>query len=528
MSYERTLFQLLKRLEHELNTAIIYNEEELTYRQLAREAELIAANLMQSCGIVQGDRIAILLPNRPEFVSSFFAVSLLGGIAVPIGTRVGEMELEYILSHSEARVVITIADYENNDYSQVVQNMRSKLSNLEHIFSIGASKSTSIRNFSELRQQCDMNLFRKHFENYQKEASSKDVCLILYTSGTTGAPKGVMLSTNNIISTVDRINQKVKAAMDDRYLVVVPMTSSLGCVTSMLRALRSGSALVLMEKFKAVEVLREIERRKVTVHVGVPTMFILELMEIEKENSKYDLSSVRQAFVSGSECPEDVMSRIEKEMGCQVIIGYGLTETTSYITVTNPDDPFRVRISTVGSPIPGEEISIVKEVESMGNNDSGEIVVRGESVMVGYFKDPEKTSEDIDRDGWLHTGDIGCFDQEGNLVFKGRKKEMIIRGGYNIYPAEIENLLLRHDKVGQVAVIGIPDSVLGERSVVCVVPSPGSSISKDEVIDYCKQSLTDYKIPDLVYIFQSFPMTHNSKVKKTQLREDILKDVVLR
>ena len=257
MPDERNLFQLLKGREHESSPAIVYKDQKFTYRELGNEAELIAANLYQFCGVGPGERVAMLLPNRPEFVCSFFAVSLLGAIAVPIGTRVSDLELEYILAHSEARVFITVSTLEGHDYLASIRKARSRLSSLKHVFSVGPGSSPPERDFSDLRKPCDVSGFLHQLQLRGESRSPSDPCLMLYTSGTTGSPKGVMLGTKNIISTLSRINKKVKARSDDRYLLVVPITSSLGCVTTLLRGIVAGACVVLMESFKAKEVLRK-------------------------------------------------------------------------------------------------------------------------------------------------------------------------------------------------------------------------------------------------------------------------------
>jgi len=251
-------------------------------------------------------------------------------------------------------------------------------------------------------------------------------------------------------------------------------------------------------------------------------------MELKKTEKYRDLSSLRQCFISGSECPPEIMYRIEKEMGCQVMIGYGLTETTSYITVTNPDDSTEVRQKTVGSPLPGEEVKVIDESGKQVSEGSGEILVRGNSVMMGYFKNPEKTAEDVDNEGWFHTGDLGQFDEKNNLIFLGRKKDMIIRGGFNIYASEIENFLLKHQDVANAAMIGIPDSVLGERSVACIITKPRSGLSEEDILTFCRSKLSDYKVPDFVCFFEEFPLTHNGKIKKALLKQELLKKIKLK
>jgi fatty-acyl-CoA synthase len=283
-----------------------------------------------------------------------------------------------------------------------------------------------------------------------------------------------------------------------------------------------------MQQFKAPKVLDVIEKKKVTIKVGVPTMFILELMELEKTKNSRDLSSLRQVFISGSECPAEIMTKIENKMGCQVMIGYGLTESTSYITVTNSEDSSEIRHKTVGSPIPGEKIKLIDNNGKEVFNTPGEIIVRGNSVMIGYFKNPVKTAEDIDKEGWFHTGDLGYFDENNNLIFQGRKKDLIIRGGYNIYAYEIENFLLKHKRVANAALIGLPDSVLGERSAACIITKPNCSLTEETIIDFCSKYLSDYKVPDFVFFFEKFPLTHNGKIKKELLKKEIIEIVELK
>jgi len=505
--------------------AIISEEgERLSYQELNEKANTAAGNLL-TLGIKKGDRVALLLPNCPEFIISFFALTKIGAVPVPIGTRNRKLEIEHILSHSGAKAVISVSHFEGYNFQEVLEEITQGLKVLRYVIILNGDPLPQMKPFkpySILQKSIGLSEWRsilKKLDAIRKGLKRDSLALMLYTSGTTGDPKGVTLSHLNVIETLKRINKTLQAKAEDVYLLVVPVTSSLGCVTTMLRAMLAGATVVLIRQFKAKRVLEVMEKERVTIEVGVPTMLVLQLMV--PELYQYDLSSLRFIFMSGADCLPEVIKEIEAKMYCRVYVGYGLTESTSYVTLTRLEDPDEIRLHTVGRPIPGQKIKIVDQHgRKRKSGEVGEVMIKGCSVMLGYFKQPALNRRTI-QNGWMATGDLGSIDPEGNLELSGRKKDLIIRGGFNIYPYEIENFLISHPKVQNVALVGILDKVLGERSIACIVLKQGVEASPEEFMTYCRNALADYKVPDKVVFYKELPMTPNGKVKKGELRSQL-------
>jgi fatty-acyl-CoA synthase len=347
-----------------------------------------------------------------------------------------------------------------------------------------------------------------------------DVFNIQFTSGTTGLPKGATLTHRNMLMNAFYIGQRVRYTEADRVCVPVPFYHCFGCILGTTVCSVYGSALVVpAPTFDAVATLRAIDDERCTAIYGVPMMFTSQLDHPDR--SRYDLSSLRTGIMAGSPCPLPLMKRVIDDMGAsQITIGYGLTEASPIITQTSVDDPIEVRVSTVGRPIPGIEVKLVdREGRTAAPGEAGEMCVRGHNVMAGYYNDPLATARVLEPDGWLHSGDLALLRNDGNYRIVGRVKEIIIRGGENIYPPEVEDYLCHHPSIAEVAVVGLPDRVYGEVVSAWIVTRPGASITAEELQEFCKGKIAHFKIPRYIEVVDSFPRTVTGKVRKHELRD---------
>ncbi|MFZ5592315.1 MAG: AMP-binding protein, partial [Bacillota bacterium] len=362
----------------------------------------------------------------------------------------------------------------------------------------------------------------------QASLQPDDCVNMQYTSGTTGFPKGVMLTHSNLIGNAISIAECLAFTSRDRLCIPVPMFHCFGCVLGTLACLVSGATMVPLEAFNPTRVLETVQQEKCTALHGVPTMFITELEVLEKQ--PYDVSSLRTGIMAGAPCPIEVMKQVVERMNMrEIVITYGQTEAAPGITMTRTHDPLEVRVSTVGRALPGVEVKIVdpETGEAVPPGVQGEICARGYNVMKGYYKMPEATAAAIDREGWLHTGDLGVMDERGYVKITGRLKDMIIRGGENIYPREIEEFLYTHPKVKDVQVVGVPSEKYGEEVMAFICLKEGQQASEEEIKQFCQGKIARYKIPQYVRFVTSYPTTANGKVQKYKLREQAIRELNL-
>ncbi|HET7480729.1 MAG TPA: AMP-binding protein, partial [Rubrobacteraceae bacterium] len=354
----------------------------------------------------------------------------------------------------------------------------------------------------------------------QASLDAEDVINMQYTSGTTGFPKGVQLTHTNIVKNAFLIGECMKLGPEDRVCIPVPFFHCFGCVLGTLNTVTHEATMVPVEQFDAEKVLQAVDQERCTAVLGVPTMFIAELEHPDFE--EYDTSSLRTGIMAGSPCPMEVMKKVVNVMGAdEITIAYGQTESSPVITQTRTDDPLELRVSTVGRKLPDTEVRIVsvETGEDCAPGEQGELWTRGYLVMKGYYKMEEKTREVIDEDGWLHTGDLAVMDEDGYVKITGRAKDMIIRGGENVYPREIEEFLYTHPDISDVQVYGVPDEKYGEQVAAAVKVKPGASLTAEEVKDYCRENIAYYKVPEYVDFVEEYPMTASGKIQKYKLRE---------
>ncbi|GAE25349.1 long-chain-fatty-acid-CoA ligase [Halalkalibacter wakoensis JCM 9140] len=519
--YQMSLSQLLEAaLAMKQDEEAIYDGyRRVTYQELDREAGQLASSLNQ-LGIGKGDRVAVSLPNWHEFIVIQFALAKLGAILIPFNTRFRKDEVMYILNNSGAKAVFFPEEFDHIHHAQQYREIEGSVPTLQHFITVRFEAS-------------DMLSYDRLLEDGKNKAildavidPLHDVYAILYTSGTTGRPKGAMLTHRNLVHTAVAGTECMECTPNDVFLLPTPIFHVMGLMF-VLRTIASVSRMVLMEKFKPEKALALIEQEKVTIQPGVPTMYILELNH--PSFKKYDLSSLRTGEMGGAPAPVEIIKRIRSEMGCNVLVGYGMTEASPTLTLTSFKDDDELRAETVGRALPGVDLKIVDEQrKEVGIGVVGELACRSFGLMKGYYNMTEKTREVVDEQGWFYTGDLATMDMAGYIRIVGRKKEMIIRGGYNVYPREVEEHFYTLPYVNDVAIIGLPDTVLGEISCACIQLKPNCEATEEEVLTFIKSKVADYKVPDKIIFVDDFPMTPSGKIKKVDMQNKIKDQVQLR
>jgi acyl-CoA synthetase (AMP-forming)/AMP-acid ligase II len=511
-------------------SAIEDGETTLSFTELA-ESSLRAARSFRALGLEPGDRVAIWAPNIHEWIVSAIGAQSAGGVLVPINTRLKGEEAGYILARSRARVLCTVGEFLETDYPALLRRALggaerrrpiASLPDLERIVLLrpggeGAADGTTLA-WPELLE-LSSKVPRDEALRRAASVSPDDLSDILFTSGTTGHPKGVMTTHGQNLRCFWTWSEIVGLREGDRYLVVNPFFHGFGYKAGWLSALMRGATVIPQAVFDAPEVLARIAKERVTVLPGPPTLY--QSILSHPDRSRFDLRSLRLAVTGAAVVPVELVHRMRRELGFDTVItGYGLTESSGVVTMCRRDDDPETIATTSGRAIPDVEVRCVDEkAREVPRGEPGEVVVRGYNVMRGYLDDPEATAEAIDPEGWLRTGDVGVMDARGYLRITDRIKDMFIVGGFNCYPAEIENVMRRCAGVSQVAVIGVPDERLGEVGMAFVVPEPGASPTPEGIIAWCRENMANYKAPRHVKLVSSLPMNATGKVMKFVLRE---------
>ena len=526
---------------HPDNEALVYPERGLryTYQQLNDVCRLAAKGLLRM-GIKKGDNLSIWAHNVPEWVVLQFATAKIGAVLVTVNTSYKSSELEYILNQSDSTTLFMVKTFKDTDYvdtlNAVVPELvgsvpgmlsSAKLPFLKNVVFIGDGAPAGMFNFDSIvemgRDVPDTDL-----KTIEATLDCHETINMQYTSGTTGFPKGVMLTHYNLVNNGFNIGECMKFSEKDRLCIPVPFFHCFGCVLAVMACVTHGSTMVPVEIFDPLAVLRTIEAEKCTAVHGVPTMFIAELEHPDFD--KFDLTSLRTGIMAGSVCPIEVMKRVVKDMHVTEITSvYGQTESSPGITQTRTEDSIELRVATVGRALPGAEVKII-DIESgdtLPPGKQGELCARGYMVMKGYYKMPEETAKVIDADGWLHTGDLAIMDENGYCKITGRIKQMIIRGGENIYPKEIEEFLYTHSKISDVQIYGVPDRKYGEQIMASIILKKGMEMGEDEVREFCRGKIANYKIPKYVKFVDSYPMTASGKIQKFKMRDMAIKELQL-
>ncbi|ABA89204.2 acyl-CoA synthetase, AMP-forming [Syntrophotalea carbinolica DSM 2380] len=538
-----TMGQLLEHMaiKYPDNDALVYPDQGLrySYKEFNAICDGVAKGLL-AMGVGKGDHIAIWATNVPQWVILQFASAKIGAILVTVNTNYKAVELEYVLKQSDTTTLFLVSGFKDTDYVETLYSVVPELRNAEP----GQLQSERLpflknvvflgeRDYAGMRRWHDLEVLGEGVENDQLSAVQKlldehQVINMQYTSGTTGFPKGVMLTHHNVINNGFNIGECMRFTEKDRLCIPVPFFHCFGCVLGVMACVTHGSTMVPVETFSAEAVLRTVQTERCTALHGVPTMFIAELDHPAFD--RYDLSSLRTGIMAGSPCPTEVMKRVIREMYMtEITIAYGQTESSPVITQTRTDDPVELRVATVGRALPDVEVKIadIETGQRLPPGRQGELCTRGYLVMKGYYKMPDETARVIDEDGWLHTGDLAVMDENGYCKITGRIKNMIIRGGENIYPREIEEFLYTHSKVADVQVYGVPDVKYGEQVMAAIKLKENTSATSEEIQDFCRGRIANYKVPRYIKFVDEFPMTASGKIQKFKLREMAIMELQL-
>lgn len=504
-----------------------------TWKELNDEAELIARGMM-SLGVKKGDHVAIWATNTPEWILTLFAAAKIGAVLVTVNTNFKIFELEYLLRQSDTKLLVMIGGFKNNDYVATVNELLPELKTtsgeiesehlpfLKRVVFAGKETPEGMLNFEDLKI-LGGDFPVEIYEENKKTLNTHDVVNMQYTSGTTGFPKGVMLTHYNILNNGKTIGDGMKFTKNDKLCITVPFFHCFGLVLAMMACITHGTTMVPVERYSPVPVMNAISVEKCTAVHGVPTMFIAMLEHAQFNN--FDFSSLRTGIMAGSPCPIEVMKKVIDKMNMrEIVIVFGQTEASPGCTMTTTSDSIDKRVNTVGRAFPGVECKIIdpESGEELPINTPGEFCARGYNIMKGYYKMPEATAQAIDKDGWLHTGDLCTVDEDGYYKVVGRIKDMIIRGGENIYPKEIEECLYTCDKVSDVQVIGVPSEAYGEEVMACVILKEGEEMTEEEVKEFVGARMAKHKVPRYVRFVDSFPTNAAGKIQKFKMREEAI------
>ena len=533
---ERTFSQVLDRVVEEFPDQIAFKYTTLdytrTYSEFRDEVDIVARALM-AVGVKKGDHVAMWATNVPEWYLTFWATVKIGAVLVTVNTAYKIHEAEYLLKQSDTHTLVLIKGWRDSDYSGIIAELCPELKTLKKGEQLHSARLPFLRNVITVDYEQAGCMNYAEFKERAKEVSQEemlalansvgvnDVCNMQYTSGTTGFPKGVMLTHYNIVNNGKCIGDRMDLSTADRMMIQVPMFHCFGMVLAMTASVTHGVSIRPLPYFSPKPALQCINQERITCFHGVPTMFIAMLAHEDFE--KTDFSYMRTGIMAGSPCPVAVMQEVVDKMNMkEITIVYGQTEASPGCTMSSTDDSIEVRVNTVGRPLPNIECKIVdpETNKELPVNTVGEFVARGYNLMKGYYKMAKATAAAIDSEGWLHTGDLALKTPEGNYRITGRLKDMIIRGGENLYPKEIEDFLYTYPKVSDVQVVGVPDEKYGEEAYAFVIPKEGETITEAELREYCVKNIAKHKVPRYFEFVKAFPTNAAGKILKYKMRED--------
>ena len=512
---------------------IVYPDRNLrfSYAEFNIRVDNLAKALLH-IGMRPDDKLGIFANNVPDWLTFMFACAKIGVVLVTINTNYKTHELDYLVKNSDLKAICIVNGWRDSDYVQMIYELVPELKEsqrgylqsekfpfLKNVIFIGQEKHRGMFNTAELIL-LGSQLEEQLFNEIKSTISCHDVVNMQYTSGTTGFPKGVMLTHYNILNNGFATGQCMNYTTDERLCVCVPLFHCFGCVLALCAIITHGATMVMVENFDPLVVLASVQKEKCTALYGVPTMFIAELNH--PMFSMFDLSSLRTGIMAGAPCPIETMNEVMNKMNMsEIIIVYGLTESSPGMTATRNHDAPSIRSTTVGKAYPAVEVKVANPEtgEELKPGEQGELCCRGYNVMKGYYKNPEATAKAIDKDGWLHSGDLGVMDTDGYFRVTGRIKDMIIRGGENVYPREIENFLYTMPQIQAIEVAGVPSSKYGEQVGAFIKKRPGVELCEEDVTDFCRGKISRYKIPKYIFFVDDFPMTASGKIQKYKLRE---------
>ncbi len=537
--FEQTIGDWLEKWACETphKEAVVYSDRNLrfTYAQLNERVDNLAKGFME-IGVTKGSHVGIWATNVPDWLTVLYACAKLGAVAITVNTNYKQSELEYVCQNSDMHTLCIIDRDRESDFVGMVYNMLPELKTsqrgrlesakfpmLKNVVFIGQEKYRGMYNIPELLLLGRNSLKEKEYEKVKESVSCFDVVNMQYTSGTTGFPKGVMLTHHNITNNGFLTGEHMKFTSEDKLCVCVPLFHCFGVVLATMNVLTHGCTEVMVEKFDPLVVLASIHKERCTSVYGVPTMFIAELNHPMFD--MFDLSSLRVGIMAGALCPVELMKKVEEKMYMKVTSVYGLTEAAPGMTHTRMDQSFEERCTTVGYEFEHTQVAVLdpETGEECPAGVQGELCNKGYNTMKGYYKNPQATAEAIDANGWLHSGDLGIKDENGNYRITGRIKDMIIRGGENIYPREIEEFLYHYPGIKDVQVAGIPSRKYGEEVGAFIIPHEGADLHESDIKEFCKGKIARYKIPKYVLFVEGFPLTGSGKIQKFKLKDIGLK-----
>jgi len=497
----------------------IYKDRQISFNEIDDASDRVASWLLKR-GIGKDDRIGVIALNQPEWLHFYFAAAKIGAAIVGLNVRYRDMELNYMLNQSGAGLIVSLTEFGGFDYVKYFDSCRNKIPTVKDFVYIGdGGFPDSISYSSLLEEPADKDIIAKA----KSLVTPDDLMIIIYTSGTTGTPKGAAIThKSQLASAVAQVNH-ARMRPDDCMLIIVPLNHVGGITCAVLSSLLAKTKGILIPFPDLNEIVEQAKTYQPSIYGGVPTLYSILFMH--QDFLKLDFSNVRIAISGGSNAEPALLKQIKDVFSNAVVMNlYGLSETSGAVVLSPWESDFETTVRSIGKPIGDFQVKVIDRNENILPADEiGEICFKGDAVCSGYFCMPEETAESFDKDGWLHTGDMGYLDKGGYIVLKGRKKEMYVQGGFNVYPVEVENLIAKYPKVMMVAVVGIPDSVLGEVGRCYIVPRSGMNIKPEEIIAYCKENLADYKVPRQIVFKDALPMTPAGKVMKIKLKEDFEK-----
>jgi acyl-CoA synthetase (AMP-forming)/AMP-acid ligase II len=505
-------------------TAYIFRGREITFAEVDEAADRVAAGLL-ALGVGRGDRIGMIGPNQPEWLYTYFAAAKIGATIVALNVRYRDVELEYMLNQSETRALVCITDLAGFDYVGYLDSLRPRIPTVTDFIFIetDSTPAGAVEGFAgghSYRGLLETVVDDAALSTARGAVTPDDLIIIIYTSGTTGKPKGAAISHKSQLASARAQVQHAKMTHDDSMLVVLPLNHVGGITCAILSSVLAKAPGVLIPLPDPADVVKQAAAYRPTVYGGVPTLYTILFMN--PEFLKLDMGGVRLAICGGSNAEPALLTKIQEVFPNATVMNlYGLSETSGAVVLSPWESDFETTVRSIGKPIGDFKVRVVDaEGRQLAAGEVGELCFSGDAVCRGYFRMPGETAETFGTDGWLHTGDMGSLDEQGYITLKGRKKEMYLQGGYNVYPVEVENLLTKHPKVLMAAGIGVPDPVLGEVGRYYIVPRPGTDPTEDELKAYCRQHLADYKVPRQIVFRESLPLTPVGKIMKLRLKEE--------
>ena len=521
--------------------AVLYTDRPFrkTYSEFRDLCNLVARGMM-AMGIKKGDHVSIWATNYPEWLLTMFATAKIGAVMVTVNTNYKIFEAEYLLRQSDTSTLILIDGFKDSNYVEIINQLCPELKDsepgklkskalpwLKNVIHIENGNIPGMFNWNDLYEMASA-VPQEELDKVQQSLDIHDVINMQYTSGTTGFPKGVMLTHYNLVNNGRSIGDGMNFTYKDKLCIAVPFFHCFGCVLGVMASVTHGTTMVPIDFFQPLKVMDALQSEECTAVHGVPTMFIAMLEH--PEFKKYKFPKLRTGIMAGSPCPVKVMRQVVDLMGMtEIVIVYGQTEASPGCTMTRTDDSIELRVSTVGRSFPFVETKIIDPAtnKELPPGVPGEFIARGYNIMQGYYKMPEATAQAIDRDGWLHTGDLATVDENGYYKITGRIKDMIIRGGENIYPKEIEEFIYTHPAVKDVQIIGVPSKQYGEEVMACIILKAGMTATEEEIKEYVRGNMARHKTPKYVKFVDSFPMTASGKIQKYKMREAAIEELKL-